>query len=112
MLDVGAAATITAEVALAEPLVSPRACAEHAARPPAYPWLGVGLPGHYVVGFFGPPEPLLLDRGVRMTADVPAALVRPWTPYETAMRMLNNRWERSGGCLEIVRDRSDAHRAG
>ena len=63
------------------------------ARRADVPLAGVGLPGHYVVGFFGPPEPLLLDPfggGVRITADVPAALVRPWTPHETAMRILNN----------------------
>ena len=63
------------------------------ARRADVPLAGVGLPGHYVVGLFGPPEPLLLDpfnRGARITADLPAALVRPWTPHETAMRMLNN----------------------
>jgi regulator of sirC expression with transglutaminase-like and TPR domain len=27
---------------------------------------------------------------VRITPEVPASLVRPWTPHETAMRMLNN----------------------
>ena len=27
---------------------------------------------------------------MRITPDVPASLVRPWTPHETAMRMLNN----------------------
>ena len=27
---------------------------------------------------------------MRITADLPASLVRPWTPHETAMRMLNN----------------------
>jgi regulator of sirC expression with transglutaminase-like and TPR domain len=54
---------------------------------------GVGLPGHYVVGFFDGPEPLLLDPfngGQRITVDAPATLVRPWSPHETTMRMLNN----------------------
>jgi regulator of sirC expression with transglutaminase-like and TPR domain len=54
---------------------------------------GVGLPGHYVVAHFGGAEPLLLDPfggGTPIAPDVPAALVRPWTPHETAMRMLNN----------------------
>src|SRR3954454_21023221 len=63
------------------------------ARRADVPLAGVGLPGHYVVGHFGAAEPLLLDPfagGVRITPDVPAALVRPWTPHETAMRMLNN----------------------
>src|SRR3954470_20592356 len=63
------------------------------ARGGGVPLAGVGLPGHYVVGLFGAAEPLLLDpfaAGVRITPDVPAALVRPWTPHETAMRMLNN----------------------
>ena len=54
---------------------------------------GVGLPGHYVVAHFGAAEPLLLDPfggGTPIAPDVPSALVRPWTPHETAMRMLNN----------------------
>jgi regulator of sirC expression with transglutaminase-like and TPR domain len=57
------------------------------------PLAGVGLPGHYVVAHFGDAEPLLLDPfngGVEVTGDAPAALVRPWSPHETAMRMLNN----------------------
>jgi regulator of sirC expression with transglutaminase-like and TPR domain len=64
-----------------------------AARRAGVPLAGVGLPGHYVVGHFGAPEPLLLDPfggGVQITPGVPAELVRPWTPHETAMRMLNN----------------------
>ena len=51
------------------------------------------LPGHYVVAHFGGAEPLLLDPfngGVEVTGDAPAALVRPWSPHETAMRMLND----------------------
>jgi regulator of sirC expression with transglutaminase-like and TPR domain len=54
---------------------------------------GVGLPGHYVVAHFGGIEPLLLDPfsgGAVITGHAPPALVRPWSPQETAMRMLNN----------------------
>ena len=54
---------------------------------------GVGLPGHYVVAHFGAAEPLLLDPfggGTPIAPDVPSAFIRPWTPHETAMRMLNN----------------------
>jgi regulator of sirC expression with transglutaminase-like and TPR domain len=64
-----------------------------AARRAGVPLAGVGLPGHYVVGHFGAPEPLLLDPfngGRPIAPDVPSVLVRPWTPHETAMRMLNN----------------------
>jgi regulator of sirC expression with transglutaminase-like and TPR domain len=63
------------------------------ARRADVPLAGVGLPGHYVVAHFGAPEPLLLDPfggGTPITPDVPPALVRAWTPHETAMRMLNN----------------------
>jgi regulator of sirC expression with transglutaminase-like and TPR domain len=54
---------------------------------------GVGLPGHYVVGHFGAQPPLLLDPfagGEPLDARSPDPLVRPWSPHETAMRMLNN----------------------
>jgi regulator of sirC expression with transglutaminase-like and TPR domain len=54
---------------------------------------GVGLPGHYVVGHFGADPPLLLDPfggGAVIEAEQPASLVRPWTPHETVLRMLNN----------------------
>jgi len=64
-----------------------------AARRANVPLAGVGLPGHYVVAHFGAAEPLLLDPfggGAPITPDVPSALVRPWTPHETTMRMLNN----------------------
>ena len=64
-----------------------------AARRAGVPLVGDGLPGHYVVAHFGAPEPLLLDPfggGVPITPAVPPALIRPWTPHETAMRMLNN----------------------
>jgi regulator of sirC expression with transglutaminase-like and TPR domain len=54
---------------------------------------GIGLPGHFVVGHFGASPPVLLDpfgRGRRIEVDAPSDLVRPWTPHETALRMLNN----------------------
>ena len=53
---------------------------------------GVGLPGHYVVAHFGRVPPLLLDpfdAGAPIEAGG-SALVRPWSPHETALRMLNN----------------------
>jgi len=64
-----------------------------AARRAEVPLAGVGLPGHYVVAHFGGAEPLLLDPfggGTHVTGEVPSAFVRPWSPHETAMRMLNN----------------------
>jgi regulator of sirC expression with transglutaminase-like and TPR domain len=64
-----------------------------AARRAGVPLVGVGLPGHYVVGHFGGAEPLVLDPfsgGAEITGQAPAALVRPWSAHETAMRMLNN----------------------
>jgi regulator of sirC expression with transglutaminase-like and TPR domain len=54
---------------------------------------GVGLPGHFVVAHFGASPPLVLDPfsgGVRVEVQAPARLVRPWSPHETALRMLNN----------------------
>jgi regulator of sirC expression with transglutaminase-like and TPR domain len=54
---------------------------------------GVGLPGHFVVAHFGASPPLVLDPfsgGVRVQVQAPARLVRPWSPHETALRMLNN----------------------
>jgi regulator of sirC expression with transglutaminase-like and TPR domain len=54
---------------------------------------GVGLPGHYVVGHFGTDPPLLLDPfagGAVVDGEPDPAFVRPWTPKETALRMLNN----------------------
>ena len=54
---------------------------------------GVGLSGHYVVGQFrAGAAPVLLDPfggGQPIVAANPAE-VRPWTPHETALRMLNN----------------------
>ena len=54
---------------------------------------GVGLPGHFVVGHFGAQPAVLLDPfagGAALDADVEPDLLRPWTPVEIAMRMLNN----------------------
>ncbi len=54
---------------------------------------GVGLPGHYVVGRFADgAAPILLDPfgGGTRIATPPGPGVRPWTPHETALRMLNN----------------------
>jgi len=53
---------------------------------------GVGLPGHYVAGHFGQSPPVLIDPfagGAALEVPVPADL-RPWSPHETALRMLNN----------------------
>ena len=60
--------------------------------------VGVGLPGHYVVGRFpsGGGLPILLDPfagGERIAASDAAQAsgeLRPWGPHETALRMLNN----------------------
>ena len=53
---------------------------------------GVGLPGHYVVGHFGGPRPILIDPfagGVRSEA-LPSGDVVRWGAHQTALRMLNN----------------------
>ncbi len=55
--------------------------------------VGVGLPGHFVVGHFGSEPPVLLDPfngGTRIDAPVSESIVRPWHPHEIATRMLNN----------------------
>lgn len=71
---------------------------------------GVGLPGHFVVGHFGAVPPLLLDPfrgGVAVDAGpVAPALVRPWRPHETGVRMLNNlvgAFERRGDVGRAIR---------
>jgi hypothetical protein len=54
---------------------------------------GVGLPGHFVVAHFGASPPIVLDPfggGVPVEVREAARLVRPWSPHETALRMLNN----------------------
>lgn len=64
-----------------------------AARRAGIPLAGVGLPGHYVVGHFGAEPPLLLDPfggGARLEPEGDPVDVRPWSPHETALRMLNN----------------------
>jgi regulator of sirC expression with transglutaminase-like and TPR domain len=64
-----------------------------AARRAGIELAGVGLPGHFVVAHFGASPPLVLDPfggGTRVEVQAPARLVRPWTPHETALRMLNN----------------------
>ena len=63
------------------------------ARRAGIPLVGIGLPGHYVVGHFGIEPPLVLDPfagGVLVAPDAPRELVRPWDTHETALRMLNN----------------------
>lgn len=66
------------------------------ARRAGIPLRGVGLPGHFVAGHFPTPDarPELLDpfhAGVRIAVpDLPEALLRPWGPHETALRMINN----------------------
>lgn len=64
------------------------------ARRAGIPLAGVGLPGHFVCGHVGGPQVLLVDpfnggRPILPAGTTPAA-VRPWTPHETALRMLNN----------------------
>jgi regulator of sirC expression with transglutaminase-like and TPR domain len=64
-----------------------------AARRAAIPIVGVGLPGHFVVGHFGTDPPILLDPfagGGQVATDAPPEVVRPWRAGEIAMRMLNN----------------------
>jgi regulator of sirC expression with transglutaminase-like and TPR domain len=63
-----------------------------AARRAGIPLAGVGLPGHFVVAHFGASPPLVLDPfggGARVVVQAPR-IVRPWSPHETALRMLNN----------------------
>lgn len=63
------------------------------ARRAGVPLAGVGLPGHYVVGHFRSDPPLLVDPfndGSVLTTEAPVEFVRPWSPRETIVRMLNN----------------------
>jgi regulator of sirC expression with transglutaminase-like and TPR domain len=70
---------------------------------------GVGLPGHFVVGHFGAARPLLLDPfsgGDPVAGDHPEEFVRPWSPHEIAMRMLNNlvgSFQRRGNIAAAIR---------
>lgn len=77
-----------------------------AARRAEVPLAGVGLPGHFVVGHFGQRPPILLDPfdGGGRLLPVTGPDVRPWTPTEIAMRMLNN-------LVESYRVRRDLPRA-
>jgi regulator of sirC expression with transglutaminase-like and TPR domain len=63
------------------------------ARRAGVPLVGIGLPGHFVVGHAGARPPLLLDpfeRGARVPGPLHPGLLRPWGAAEIAMRMLNN----------------------
>ncbi len=63
------------------------------ARRAGVPLVGLGLPGHFVVGHAGAVPPLLLDpfaRGAVIEEEPDEALLRPWSAPEIAMRMLNN----------------------
>jgi len=63
------------------------------ARRAGVPLVGIGLPGHFVVGHLGGDGPVLIDPfagGETIETDVASELVRPWTAREIAMRMLNN----------------------
>jgi regulator of sirC expression with transglutaminase-like and TPR domain len=65
-----------------------------AARRAGIALAGVGLPGHFVVGHFGEQPPLLLDpfaggEALPAPPDEPGR-IRPWSPHETVLRMLNN----------------------
>jgi len=67
---------------------------------------GFGLPGHFVCGHVGGGEVLLVDpfNGGRPVAP-PAGELRPWTPHETATRMLNNlvaSYERRGDLARAI----------
>lgn len=82
------------------------------ARRAGIPLHGVGLPGHYVAGRFDAAEdkPLLLDPfhgGVPIEVpNLPAEIVRPWGPHETALRMLNNlvaSFSRRGQLAQAIR---------
>ena len=57
------------------------------------PLRGVGLPGHYVAGWFGEGDPIFVDPfhgGVPLADPVPAAVARPTSPHLTALRMCSN----------------------
>jgi regulator of sirC expression with transglutaminase-like and TPR domain len=70
---------------------------------------GVGLAGHYVVGHFGATPPYVLDPfagGEPLDVRHPDPLVRPWSPQETVMRMLNNlvgSYQRRGDIGKAIR---------
>jgi regulator of sirC expression with transglutaminase-like and TPR domain len=63
------------------------------ARRAGIPLAGVGLPGHFVVGYFGVVPPLLLDPfagGEAVEVDLAQDAVHPWSTSAIAMRILNN----------------------
>jgi regulator of sirC expression with transglutaminase-like and TPR domain len=70
---------------------------------------GIGLAGHYVVGHFGATPPYVLDPfagGEPLDVRHPDPLVRPWSPHETVMRMLNNlvgSYQRRGDIGKAIR---------
>ncbi len=62
------------------------------ARRVGMPLRGVGLPGHFVSGWFDGGEPLLIDPfngGKRLRDDVPFDVL-PTSPHHTALRMCSN----------------------
>lgn len=72
------------------------------------PLRGVGLPGHYVAGWFGVGEPLLIDPfkgGVRITDPLPSGALEPTSPHLTALRILSNlvgSYERRGDVSRML----------
>lgn len=63
------------------------------ARRVGVPLRGVGLPGHFVAGYFGPDRPLLIDPfkgGARVLDDASLNEPRPTTTHQTALRLLSN----------------------
>jgi regulator of sirC expression with transglutaminase-like and TPR domain len=79
------------------------------ARRAEVPLVGVGLPGHFVVGHFGATPPLLLDPfgGGGPVGGTPAPEhIRPWRAHEIALRMLNNlvgSFQRRGDVAAAIR---------
>jgi regulator of sirC expression with transglutaminase-like and TPR domain len=69
---------------------------------------GVGLPGHFLVGHFGQTPPCLLDpfsAGAPIEVEAEVDL-RPSSPHETAVRMLNNlvgTYRRRGDLARAIR---------
>lgn len=69
---------------------------------------GVGLPGHFLVGHFGRTPPRLLDpfsAGAPIEVEAEVDL-RPSSPHETAVRMLNNlvgTYRRRGDLARAIR---------
>jgi hypothetical protein len=61
------------------------------ARRVGIPLRGVGLPGHFVAGWFGEDGPLLIDpfKGGTRIADAPSDVV-PTAPHLTALRICSN----------------------